>query len=180
MTQRTQTLPADAKLVCIGISNLDFDAVLRVLAALDDDLPIAIVLIQRQDDVSPAPSLFERLSQETALGLIVIEVDQAETPKAGHVYVIKGRQHFHVLEGRLEVDTSRGEGATRAPLDHFLHSAACYFGVRLCAIVLGGGTAADGAAGLRTVKARGGVAMAEDVDAESEIFSEPTGSASSI
>jgi len=54
-----------------------------------------------------------------------------------------------------------GASRRRLPFDFLLHSLAEEFGARVVCIVLSG-TGADGSAGLKAVKAKGGLVIAQD------------------
>src|SRR6185436_10219782 len=80
-----------------------------------------------------------------------------------HVYVIPPRVYLSIRNGSLHLSVPRERHGARMPLDFFLCSLAEQYGERaVCAIL--SGTGADGSLGLKAIKEKGGLVIAQDPD----------------
>jgi two-component system CheB/CheR fusion protein len=78
----------------------------------------------------------------------------------GHVYVVPPDRLIELRDSHLRL-TPRPVDRLQYPINHFFNSLATFAQTRAIGIVLSG-NASDGAEGLREIKARGGIAMAQD------------------
>jgi two-component system CheB/CheR fusion protein len=150
--------PRKAFLVAaVGASAGGLAAFSDVLRAIPDDTPIAVVLVQHlaRDQPSILPELLSHvtsLSVQVARDLVPLE------PR--HVYVIPPDAQMTVSDGCLRV---RPQGQSRddsGTVDIFFRSVASEHQDRAVGVVLSG-SAHDGAAGIREIKAVGGITIAQ-------------------
>ncbi len=161
---RPQVEPA--RLAVIGASTGGPQALHEVLGALPGDLPLGVLVAQHMPEKFTR-AFAERLGRTSAF--TVAEASDGDLVAAGRVLIAPGGQH-------LELRRERGTGTLRVTLappeaggysahycpsiDRLFTSAALAMPRRLCAVVLTG-MGNDGAAGVRAVKAAGGLTLAE-------------------
>ncbi len=170
---RLEREPADprppvepARLAVIGASTGGPQALQELLGALPGDLPLGVLVAQHMPEKFTR-AFAERLARTSTFA--VSEAAEGDLVAAGRVLIAPGGRH-------LELRRERGTGALRVALaapeadgfserycpsiDRLFTSAALAMPRRLCAVVLTG-MGSDGAAGLRAVKAAGGLTLAE-------------------
>jgi two-component system CheB/CheR fusion protein len=132
-----------------------FDALLRHLPA---DSGTAVVFVQH---LSPEHSsnLTEILSRSTRMP--VREAADGMRIERNHVYVIPPNQDLAVMQGELQLMPRSESPARHMPIDYLFRSLAEEQGSLAVGVVLSG-TGSDGAAGLRAIKAEGGLTLAQD------------------
>src|SRR5438477_3429041 len=151
--------PAKAKLSCpivgIGGSAGGFEAAMELLRHLPTRTGMAFVIVQHLDPHhgSRLPNLLGK-----ATSMPVTEVTGTTTPKPNEVYVQPPNKCVIAKNGKLTL-VSRTERLNIA-IDHFFESLAEECGSRGIGIVLSG-TGSDGTAGLRAIKAAGGLTFAQ-------------------
>ena len=79
----------------------------------------------------------------------------------GHIYVAPPDRHMRLIPGFIHLDTGPKIHFTRPAADPLFQSAALAYGARVVGAVLSGGDG-DGAAGLRDIKARGGISIVQE------------------
>ena len=150
------------RLVAIGASAGGLEACTRLLHALPVPSGMAFILVQH---MAPAHKdmLAGLLAGHTALRVVQAADRMAMEPE--HLYVVPPGSYLSVIAGLLHLSapSSRDSAPHRAPLpfDALLQSIATEYGSRATCIVLSG-TGSDGSAGLRAVKAAGGLILAQD------------------
>jgi two-component system chemotaxis response regulator CheB len=156
---------AEPRVVAVGASTGGPQALLRLLSALPRDAPLGFLVAQHMPERFTA-AFAERLgrscpfsSQEAADGDLVAE---------GRVLVAPGGRHLEVGRARdgslrTRVVPEERPPARRGPcpsVDRLFGSVAEALGPRACAVVLTG-MGQDGREGVRAVKAKGGLTLAE-------------------
>lgn len=101
----------------------------------------------------------ELLGRES--GMTVVEARDGQALEADHVYVIPPNREVSVANATLRVMPITERRGLRTPIDTFFRSLADACGTRCAGIVLSG-TGSDGAAGLREIKANGGLTVVQD------------------
>ena len=91
----------------------------------------------------------------------VVQVHEATTLAADTVYVIPPRHALAMAGGRLELAALPADEPGRAAIDLFFRTLAESHGARATAVVLSGHDG-DGALGIKRIKERGGLAIAQD------------------
>lgn len=106
-------------------------------------------------------SLAEVLARETKMQVIPAEDGQRVLPN--HVYVIPPAKHLVTVDGHLSLTDLDPEAGRRVAVDLFFRSLADHHGPRAAAIVMSGADG-DGAIGVKRIKERGGLTIAQDPD----------------
>jgi two-component system, chemotaxis family, protein-glutamate methylesterase/glutaminase len=147
------------ELVCIGASWGGLAAVSRILADIPSDLGQAIVIAQHRHPDSRATTLPELLALQIARPVRDIEDKLPIEPS--HVYVTPPDYHVLVERGSFALSLEERVQFARPSIDVLFESAADAYRERVIGVILTGANE-DGAAGLRRIKERGGVAIVQD------------------
>jgi two-component system CheB/CheR fusion protein len=145
-------------IVGIGASAGGLDACKALVEAVQAGSGIAFILVQHLDP-SHESMMVELLAGHTSLnvrqaaGGMLVEPD--------NLYVIAPGTYLSVDDGALVVSQPTERHGARLPFDFLLNSMAERLEGRAVAVVLSG-TGADGAAGLKAVKDRGGLVIAQE------------------
>jgi two-component system CheB/CheR fusion protein len=142
----------------IGASAGGLEAFREFLKATPSDTGMAFVLVQH---LAPTREslMAEILAKHTAMRCMQVEDRMAIEPNS--VYVIPPNQYMEVTDLELHLTEPPGEHHVRTPIDFFFSSLAVTYGERSIGVLLsGGGT--DGTAGLRDIKAHGGLTVVQD------------------
>jgi two-component system, chemotaxis family, protein-glutamate methylesterase/glutaminase len=157
------------QIVVIAASAGGVHALGEVLAALPEDFPAAVAIVQHRSPhgASVLPAVLQR---RTALHVKAAE--EGERLRPGHVYVAPPDHHLKVLRNRsFEYG---GGGRIRHVLSSanpLFESAAAAFGRHVIAVVLTG-LDSDGTDGVQSIKRAGGLVIAQD-EATSAHFGMP-------
>src|SRR5205809_6168255 len=145
-------------IVGIGGSAGGFEAAMELLRNLPPRTGMAFVIVQHLD-----PHHSSRLANllGKATSMPVSEITKTTTPKPNEVYVQPPNKCVIAKNGKLTL-VSRTEKLNIA-IYHFFESLAEERGSRAIGIVLSG-TGSDGTAGLRAIKAAGGLTFAQTVE----------------
>src|SRR5213594_3388260 len=143
-------------IVGIGGSAGGFEAAMEFLRQLPSKTGMAFVIVQHLDP-HHASRLANLLGKVTAMP--VSEVTGTTTPKPNTVYVQPPNKCVIAKDGTLTL--VRREERLNVGIDHFFESLAEECGSRAIGIVLSG-TGSDGTAGLRAIKAAGGLTFAQN------------------
>jgi len=130
-----------------------------ILSGLASDFRTPIVIAQHRSVDSGSSALARMLSLRS--GLEVSEADDKEPIEAGHVYLAPADYHLLVEPEGLALSTEDMVQHSRPSIDVLFDSAADTYSDGLVAVILTGANA-DGAYGVRRVKRRGGVTIAQD------------------
>ena len=150
-------------IVGIGASAGGLRALQRFLGNLPDDTGMAFVVIVHLDPHHES-QMAELLQTSTAMP--VRQVTQTLTAEPNRVYIIPPDKDLTMAEGELHVVARAGAAHGRAPIDLFLRTLAETHEVDAIGVILSG-TGSDGSQGVRWIKERGGVTMAQQpADAE--------------
>lgn len=155
--------------VAIAASAGGLQAISALLAALPDDFPAAIVVVQHLSPHQPS-QMADILRRRIALP--VTQAVEGELLRSGHVYLAPPDRHLLVLpDHTLSLTHTEKVHFVRPSGDVLFGSVAACFGPRAIAVILTGG-ASDGAAGIKAIKEAGGITLAQD-EASSDTFSMP-------
>jgi two-component system, chemotaxis family, CheB/CheR fusion protein len=150
--------PQPYPIVGIGASAGGLDAIRAVLDAVPAQSGLAFILVQHQDPAGES-HLAELLSAHSAIHVAPAEDGLAIEPD--HVYVSVPSRDIVVEDGHLRLLKQPKERRLRRPIDRLFESLAAAHGDRAVAVILSG-TAADGSHGLRAIKGRGGLVIAQE------------------
>jgi two-component system CheB/CheR fusion protein len=142
-------------IVGIGGSAGGFEAAMELLRHLRPKTGMAFVIVQHLDP-HHASRLAKLLSKVTAMP--VIELAGTTTPRPDTVYVQPPNECVIVKNGALKL--VRRTQKLNLAIDHFFESLAEERGSRAIGIILSG-SGTDGTAGLRAIKAAGGLTFAQ-------------------
>lgn len=143
--------------VLIGGSAGGLHALLTILKHLPAaPVAIAIALHRSPTHESQLTGILGRAS-----ALPVSEPNDDEPISLGHVYVAPRDVHMTVDDGRWRLTRGPKVHWVRPAINPLFASAADHFGTRTVGILLSG-TGSDGVSGLITIKAHGGISLAQD------------------
>jgi len=145
-------------IVGIGASAGGLKAIRSFFAALPAEPGMAFVVVQHlsPDHESALADLVQTQTQMT-----VSQIDAHAGVVPNRVYVIPPGKYLEIDRGRLQLVAPVHERGRASAIDHFFRTMAEDIGERAVAIVLSG-TGSDGTLGLKAVKERGGLTMAQD------------------
>jgi len=147
------------KLVAIGSSAGGPAALEILLKGLPRDYPAAIVLVQHVDQVFAA-GMAEWLS--SASGLPVRLARDGEAPQAGTVLLAGTNHHIRLLKnGTLTYTAEPVDEIYRPSIDVFFRSVAQFWNGDAVGVLLTG-MGRDGAQGLKSMRQRGYLTIAQD------------------
>jgi two-component system chemotaxis response regulator CheB len=145
--------------VVIGVSFGGIEALKVILSALPASFPLPIAIVQHRDERSDG-FLAEYLNQLS--GLVVSEAEEKEPLCAGHAYLAPAGYHLLIeLDRSFSLSVDPRVNYSCPSVDVLFESAADAFADSLIGIVLTGANA-DGAKGLKAIKARRGLAIVQD------------------
>ena len=146
-------------LVVIGSSWGGLHAVGAVLAGLPAGFPAAVAIAQHRDAAPEDGALAAMLG--TRGPLAVHEAEDKVPIEAGRAYLAPPDYHLLVERDGFALSIDERVQHSRPSIDVLFESAADAYGERVVGVVLTGANA-DGAAGLRRIKDRGGLAIVQD------------------
>jgi two-component system, chemotaxis family, CheB/CheR fusion protein len=148
------------RVVGLGGSAGSIPALCRFFAAMPANSGMAFVVILH---LAPEyeSSLDEVLQRATTMP--VQQATQGQEVLADHVYVIPPGKFLSLTDGHLRLTDLQREHGKRLTVDLFFRSLADTHGPHSVAIVLSGGDG-DGALGIKRIKERGGLTIAQDPD----------------
>lgn len=152
-------------IIVIGGSAGSSAVLKKLLTDLPATLPASVFISTHMP--SHAPSLLsEVLSTRSAMP--VTQVVDGQPIERGRVYVAAPDRHLLIVDGTIRLGEGPRENMVRPSIDPMFRSAALSFGSRVIGVVLTG-MLNDGAAGLHSIKACGGMAVVQSpTDAEAE------------
>jgi two-component system chemotaxis response regulator CheB len=147
--------------VVIGASSGGFEALQKVLAPLPADFALPVMVVLHRDPTSD--ELLARLLDDSCR-LTVKEADEKEDIKPSGVYIAPANYHLLVEQDRtfsLSVDSE--VCYARPSIDVLFETAADAYRSGLIGILLTGANH-DGTEGMKRIKERGGLTVAQDPD----------------
>ena len=147
-------------IVAVGASAGGLEACKSLLDALPTSTGMAFIVVQHLDP--DHDSLLAVLLAAHTQMLVVQAVDGMGLER-DHVYVIPPGVYLSVDDkGALRLSKPAERHGARLPFDFLLASLAGAFGARAVAVIMSG-TGADGSAGLKSIKAKGGLVIVQDL-----------------
>lgn len=145
-------------LIVMGGSLGSFEALKVLLGGLPADfpLPIAIALHRASSDDAALPRLLQRYT-----GLLVADVEDKEPIVPGKVYLAPIGYHLLIESGSFALSTEAPVWFARPSIDVLFETAADVYGAQAIGVALTG-SSQDGAAGLATIKRKGGLAIVQE------------------
>jgi two-component system CheB/CheR fusion protein len=121
---------------------------------------MAFILIQHLDPTHES-MMVDLLAGHTSM--TVLQATDGMPIEREHLYVIPPGTYLSVGNGALHLSQPQAPHGARLPFDFLLHSLAEECGARAVCVILSG-TGADGSIGLKAVKEKGGLVIAQDPD----------------
>jgi len=150
----------DFLIVGIGASAGGLDACRKLLESLPASNGMAFIFVQHLDPTHKS-MMVELLTSHTSM--IVRQAADGMRLERNHLYVIPPGTYLSVGGGALHLSAPQAHHGARLPFDFLLRSLAEEYGERVVGVILTG-TAADGSLGLKAVKEKGGLVIAQDPD----------------
>jgi two-component system CheB/CheR fusion protein len=149
-----------APIVAIGASAGGLEAFSQVLEYLSTKTSLPFVFLQHlsPQHVSALPEL---LAGKTRLP--VVHAAEGMRIERSRVHVVPPNVHVEVVDGALHLLPRPTDRTQFTPIDSFFQSVAQSAGERAIGVILSG-TGSDGSAGIREIKAFGGVTIAQRPD----------------
>jgi two-component system chemotaxis response regulator CheB len=135
------------------------EALVGLLGALPADLPAAVLVCLH---VAPGTSVLPRILTRAGV-LPASHPDDGEEIRTGRVYVAPPDRHLVVADGTMRLVGGPTVNRARPAIDPLFTSAAQSYDSRVIGVILSG-MLDDGTAGLRAIRARGGLAVVQDPD----------------
>jgi len=144
--------------IVIGGSSGSIDFLLKLLPTLQAPLSLVIILVLHRKN-SIESTLAELFSSKTPIP--VKEVEDKDVAEPGTIYVAPADYHLLIEKNHeFSLDISEKVNFSRPSLDVTFESAAEVYGNTLVGVILSGANA-DGSNGLKAVKQRGGLIVAQ-------------------
>ncbi|MGA8906062.1 MAG: chemotaxis protein CheB, partial [Acidobacteriaceae bacterium] len=121
---------------------------------------IAFILVQHLDPTHES-MMPELLAHHTSM--TVMQAGDGMLLQREHLYIIPPGTYLSVGGGALHLSQPEARHGARLPFDFLLRSLAEEYGERAICVILSG-TGADGSLGLKAIKEKGGLAIAQDPD----------------
>ncbi|MFL6277939.1 MAG: chemotaxis protein CheB [Blastocatellia bacterium] len=146
------------ELVIAGASLGGFDALAVLLGGLPENfsLPMAVVQHRSVDSDELLSTLLQRVCR-----LPIAEVEDKQPILPGRVYIAPADYHLLVERNHFALSVDHRVQFARPSIDVLFESAADTYRDRLVAVLLSGANE-DGARGIASVKARGGLTIVQD------------------
>jgi len=153
-----QSAKGKIEAVVIGASTGGPKVLYDIITGFPGDMNVPIFVVQHMPQ-GFTKAFAERLDKQSKLR--VVEARHEESIRPGVVYIAPGGYHMLVTEGKIVLDTSPPVHGVRPAVDKLFVSAAKVYKDKTLACVLTG-MGKDGAEGIRAVKAKGGLTIAQD------------------
>ena len=146
------------RMVVIGGSAGSLDSILKIVAAVQESVDVAFVVVVHRGKGGDS-ILTDLLSSQTTL--VVKEVEDKELILPGTIYIAPPDYHL-LLENEytFSLDASEKVHYSRPSIDVTFESAALVYGPALVGVLLSGANA-DGAVGLKNIADAGGFTIAQ-------------------
>lgn len=147
-------------MIGIGASAGGLEACRKFLDALPPDTGMALILVQHLDPTHES-MMVELLASHTSM--TVRQAANGMQLARDHLFIIPPGTYLSLGNGTLKLSAPQAHHGARLPFDYLLRSLADQYGERAACVVLSG-TAADGSLGIKAVKEKGGLVIAQDPD----------------
>jgi two-component system chemotaxis response regulator CheB len=156
---RGDATPESCKTIVIGGSAGSLSVVLRIIPLLRKDMNVSVLIVMHRM-ASTEEVLLDVLGSRTSFE--VKEVEDKDELRPGVLYIAPADYHVLVERDRLlTLDDSEKVNFSRPSIDVTFESAADACGSSVIGVLLSGANA-DGVAGLKKVKDKGGVVVIQD------------------
>jgi chemotaxis response regulator CheB len=156
---KSESLPKDFPIVCVGGSAGALDAYKRLLRHLPPDMGVAIVIVNHLRTV--ATMLHEILPTYTRMPVELITEKLVIRPN--HVFIIPEKRDLHVLNGEFRLRPISKPWGWPDVITVFLRSLTQHWDGQLVAVIVSGYDG-DGAAALCGIREVGGITIAQRLE----------------
>ena len=146
--------------VAVGASAGGLDACRKLVSALPAANGMAFILVQHLDPTHES-MMVDLLAGHTSM--LVLQAIDGMLIESNHLYVIPPGTYLSVRDGALRLSRPQARHGARLPFDFLLYSLAEEYGTRAVCVILSG-TGADGSLGLKVVKEKSELVIAQDPD----------------
>jgi len=145
-------------IIGIGASAGGFEALEQFMSRVPEESGMAFVIIQHLDPTRKGlmPELLQRTTH-----MKVMQVRDLTPVRANRVYVIPPNKDMSILHGVFHLFEPAAKRGQRLPIDFFLRSLALDQQQNAIGVILSG-MGSDGTAGLRDIKEKGGLVVAQE------------------
>src|SRR5580698_10269614 len=151
---------SEIPVVAIGASAGGLEALTAILRALPTDIAMAFMLIQHLDPKRHS-ILPELLSKATKIP--VLEAIDAMKIESNRVYVMPSNVDISITDGHFGLTPRVIDHKQHLPIDIFMRSLAEVRKSKAIGVILSG-TGSDGTAGIKAIRAEGGVTFAQSTE----------------
>jgi two-component system CheB/CheR fusion protein len=144
--------------VGIGASAGGLAALKSFFANVADDSGLAYVVVVH---LSPEHESHLAILLQPHVRMPVLQVVETMPLEPNHVYVIPPNANLDAIDTHLRLQPLEKRRVERAPIDHFFRTLAATHDDHAIGVILTG-TGSDGTLGLREIKLRGGLTVAQD------------------
>jgi two-component system chemotaxis response regulator CheB len=149
----------DYQAIVIGTSAGGLNALQKILGPLPANFSLPVLVVQHR---LPAPDDFLTFSLNESCPLTVKEAEEKEPKKPGFVYIAPANYHLLVERNKtLSLSIDSKVCYSRPSIDVLFETAAEAYLSGLIGIILTGAND-DGTAGLKKIKEKGGLTIAQD------------------
>ncbi|BCM17923.1 chemotaxis protein CheB [Mesorhizobium sp. J8] len=141
--------------IVIGASAGGIEPLRQIVSDLPADLPAAVFVVVHVGQVSYLPEILDRAGTLKAQ-----PVKNGEAFRTGCIYVAPPGFHLLLHDDHMMLRRGPRENLARPAIDPLFRSAALSYGARVVGVLLSGALS-DGTAGLRAIKAVGGLAVVQ-------------------
>ena len=150
------TSPAkNHNIIVIGASAGGVEPLKKIVSDLPADLPAAVFVVVHVGQVSYLPEILDRAGP-----LGAVPARNGAAFRMGCIYVAPPGFHLLLHDGHMMLRRGPRENLARPAIDPLFRSAALSYGASVIGVLLSG-SLSDGTAGLRAVKAVGGLAVVQ-------------------
>jgi two-component system, chemotaxis family, protein-glutamate methylesterase/glutaminase len=144
--------------VAVGASAGGVEALKALVSGLPPDCQATVLVVLHVP--RDAPSALAAILSRSGPLQAVSTVD-GTAPRYGMIYIAPADHHLLVLDGHLRLSRGPSENGHRPAIDPLFRSVARAYGHRAVGVILSGARD-DGAAGLATIAAHGGLTVVQD------------------
>ena len=148
----------DFPVIGIGASAGGLDACTKLVEALPVGNGMAFILVQHLDPTHES-MMVDLLTRHTSM--TVRQATDGMLVERENFYIIPPGTYLSVSNGALRLTQPKVRHGARLPFDFLLYSLAAEYGARAICIILSG-TGADGTLGLKAIKEKCGIVIAQD------------------
>ena len=150
--------PTTRDVVVVGASAGGVEALSQLVSHLPGDYSAGLAVVLHLPNAGPSvlPKILARVTP-----LDVVAAEDATELRPGRIHVAPAGTHLVFDGDRLRLEQGPRENGHRPAIDRLFRSAAASFGPRVAGVVLSG-MLDDGVAGLASIRANGGLTIAQD------------------